>query len=289
MRKTQRGYGVCIPDNKLPPMHMGPLDNDGFWLTNTHSGVRHLLISIRDIFERLANELSISGIDPARSEITGFHCKFNPQGDALMLSLRWFTAKENASWDMFEKNYLAVQFAWITLQIDPSTGEANFSTLRCATGPTQWRNPGHHATWFPDGRLISQNLAINGADDGLRFVQVAPNGTGLKIIPGTNHLVGSGHPTIYPDNRHLLTDAYPNEPVAYGDGTVPLRWVDLHSGKEIHLVRINASNPATTLHSSLRCDPHPAWDHTFRYIVFNGMDGNTRRVYLANLTDILEA
>ncbi len=288
-RKTQRGYGVCIPDGELPPRRIGPCEGDGFWMTDTRTGAKHLLISLRTIFDRLGAELSKTGVDAERSEIIGFHSKFNPQGDALMLSLRWFPAGEEAGWDMFIKNYAAIQFAWVTVRIDPETGEADLSTLHCATGPDLWKNPGHHATWFPDGRRLSQNLAIRGADDGLRFVQVDEDGSGLGIIPGTEKLAGSGHPTLHPDGCHLLTDTYPNEPVAYGDGTVPLRWIDLRTGEEKHIARVNARNPAAATHTSLRCDPHPAWDRTHRYIVFNGMEGDVRRVYLADMAALLDA
>ncbi|MEO6847807.1 MAG: hypothetical protein ABI443_09570 [Chthoniobacterales bacterium] len=287
-RKTQCGYGVCLPEAMLPPLRVGPLEDDGFWITDTRTGKSRLLISTKTIFDRLSAELSTPNVDPDRSEIAGFHSKFNPQGDALMLSLRWFSAAEEAGWDMFKKDFNAVQYAWVTLRIDPVTGEADLSTLRCATGSKLWQKHGHHGTWFPDGRRISQNLAINGNADGLRFVQVNADGSGLGIIPGTETLPGSGHPTMHPDDRHILTDSYPREPVAYGDGTVPLRWIDLRTGEETHLARVNALNPAEVIHSSLRCDPHPAWDRTFRYVVFNGMDKDVRRVYIADLTSMID-
>ncbi|MGE9293192.1 MAG: hypothetical protein ACQKBW_06235, partial [Puniceicoccales bacterium] len=287
LRKTQCGYGVCLPDAVLPSLRVGPQTDDGFWLTDTHSGATRLLISTREIFERLGSELTATGVDPARCEITGFHSKFNPQGDALMLSLRWFPAGSEPGWDMFVKNFQSVLFAWVTLSLNPATGTPDLSTLRCATGPELWQYGGHHATWFPDGRRISQNLPISKIPDDLRFVQVNADGSELGIIPHTGHLAGSGHPTVHPDGHHLITDAYTYEPVAYGDGTVPLRWIDLHTGEEIHLARVNALNPAASIHSVLRCDPHPAWDRTSRFITFNAMDGNTRRVYLADMSRLV--
>ncbi|RRJ94662.1 hypothetical protein Ga0100231_010260 [Opitutaceae bacterium TAV4] len=297
-RKTQCGYGVLIPDAACPPWRVGPAADDGFWLTDTRTGKRRLLVSISEILKRTAAspapirfDAPAVPTDPAACEIIGFHSKFNPQGDTLMLSLRWFTAGEEPGWDMFKKNYKAVNFAWVTLRIDPATGNPDLDTLRCATGPELWQHPGHHATWFPDGRRISQNLAIPAAGSGneLRLVEVNADGTGLRIIPGTDtpKIPGSGHPTVYPDGHHILTDTYTNERTAFGDGTVPLRWINLQTSTEKCLVRIDTRNPASATHSVLRCDPHPAWDRTWRYIAFNGMDAGVRRVYIADLQSMI--
>lgn len=296
MRKTQRGYGVVPPDSACPPRRVGPAADDGFRLTDTRTGERRLLVSIKTILDTAAAngapvrfDAVSPPADPAHCEIIGFHCKFNPRGDALMLSLRWFLAGDEPGWDMFAKNYRAVRFAWVTLRIDPASGAPDLASLRCVTGPELWQHPGHHATWFPDGRRISQNLALpaTGTGDRLRFVEVNADGSGLRVIPGAEHLDGSGHPTLHPDGVHLLTDAYVNEAASFGDGTVPLRWIDLRTGREQCLVRINALNPSVSVHSALRCDPHPAWDRDRTHVVFNGMDGDTRRVYLADMRAVL--
>lgn len=299
-RKTQCGYGVLVPDSACPPWHIGPREDDGFWLTDTRDGKRRLLVSIKELIERAASspapvrfDAPKVPTDPARCEIIGFHSKFNPQGDTLMLSLRWFPAGDQPGWDMFKKNYSAVCFAWMTLRIDPATGTPDLESIRCATGPELWQHPGHHATWFPDGTRISQNLAIPSAGSGnlLRLVEVNADGTGLRIISGTDDPVipGSGHPTVYPDGRHLLTDTYTNEATAFGDGSVPLRWIDLKSRTEKCLVRVDAHNPAVATHSGLRCDPHPAWDRSWRYVAFNGMDDGCRRVYIADFQSVISS
>ena len=138
---------------------------------------------------------------------------------------------------------------------------------------------GHHATWFPDGERISMNLNID--RDGLRFVQVRADGSGYgKIL---NHPPGSGHPTVHPDGRHLLTDTYTHEATAFGDGTVPLRWVDLADGSEEALVRFPTAQPCPD--SVLRVDPHPAWCRDHRFVVFNAFLDGTRTVLLADLAE----
>jgi hypothetical protein len=146
-------------------------------------------------------------------------------------------------------------------------------------GPEEWVKGGHHATWFPDGQRISMNLNID--RDGLRFVRVNADGSGLcKMLEKTR---GSGHPTVHPDDSHMLTDTYTTEKASFGDGTIPLRWIDLKSGREEVLVRINTQQP--TKDAVMRVDPHPAWDRTWRYVTFNAFFDGTRRVFVADLAE----
>ena len=271
LRRTQAGYGVRLPDAH-GHRNVGAVDDDGFYLTDTHTGRCRLFLSIREIVRRAGPALGID--DPARFEFYGFHCKFNPRGDRLMLSLRWFPAEADSRWEVFKTAYETIRYAWITVDLDGSD-------LRCAVGPDHWAKGGHHATWMPDGRRISMNLAIDGGP--LRFVSVNADGSGLAKLGDT--LIGSGHPTVHPDGHHLLTDTYTDEPVAFGDGTVPLRWIDLRDGAEKTAVRIPAATPCAD--TVLRCDPHPAWDRRHRHVVFNGFVGGTRRVFLADMKPLL--
>ncbi len=271
MRRTQPGYGVVVPDDVMR-RNTGLVDDDGFYLTDTRTGAARLLVSLREMFTRA--QPAIQADDMQRYEPYGFHSKFSPQGDWLMLSVRWFPTQETPVWNMFKIDHNAVRFAWITM---PLSGGA----MHCAIGPEQWIKGGHHATWFPDGTRISMNLNIN--RDGLRFVQVQRNGSDLHSM--RDDLPGSGHPTLHPDGVHLLTDTYTNEDVAFGDGTIPLRWVNLRTGAEEALVRINTRQPCGD--GALRVDPHPAWDRTWRYVTFNAFVEGTRRVFIADLSSVI--
>lgn len=267
MRRTQPGYGVCIPLDKMP-RNLVPSEDDGFYLTDTTTGKTRLLASIAEILAQANPAVDVG--DAAKQEIYGFHSKFNPQGDRLMLSLRWFPAAPEPRWNMFAVDRLAVRFAWVTMTLEGKE-------MHCAVGPEEWEKGGHHATWFPDGWRISMNLNID--RDVLRLVEVNADGTGLrKMLANTP---GSGHPTVHANGTHILTDTYTNEPTAFGDGTIPLRWIDLKTGGETALVRINTRQPCED--SVLRVDPHPAWDRTWRYVAFNGFVGGTRRVFIADL------
>ena len=271
MQRTQPGYGVVVPHGTCR-QNIGPAEDDGFILTDTKTGRQKLLISISDILSQADPPVLMT--HPKRHEIYGFHSKFNPQGDRLMLSLRWFPAADEPRWDMFKVDHQAVQYAWVTMKLDGSE-------MHCAVGPEQWEKGGHHGTWFPDGKRISMNLNIN--RDVLRFVQVNADGSDLRKM--LSDVQGSGHPTVYPDGNHLLTDTYTSEGVAFGDGTIPLRWVNLATGEESTIVRINTLTPYED--SVLRVDPHPAWDRTWRYVAFNAFIDGTRRVFVADMKELI--
>ena len=271
MRKTQPGYGVCIPSEAMR-RNLGPAEDDGFYLTDTSTGSTRLFASIADLVRRARPPVLIE--NPEEHEIYGFHSKFNPQSNRLMLSLRWFPATDKPRWDMFGIDRSAVRFAWVTIGLD---GES----VHCAVGPEEWEKGGHHATWFPDGERLSMNLNID--RDVLRFVQVHANGTGLRKM--LSDVVGSGHPTVHPDGRHLLTDTYTWENTSFGDGTIPLRWVDLDTGEEEAIVRVNTRQPCED--SVMRIDPHPAWDRTWRYVTFNAFVDGTRRVFVADMKELI--
>ena len=127
------------------------------------------------------------------------------------------------------------------------------------------------------------NLRID--RDRMRFVQVNADGSGLRKMH--DELIGSGHPTVHPDGKHLVTDTYTGAEKAYDDGTIPLRWVNFVDGTEGTAVRINTEQPCPD--GVLRVDPHPAWDPTWRYVVFNAFVDGTRRVFMADMAELIES
>lgn len=274
MRRTQPGYGVCIP-NDLLAWNVGPSKTDGFYLTETQTGQAKLLVSLHDLFFCANPKMSVD--DAMQYEIYGFHSKFNPQGDRLMISIRWYPKRSKDQWDAFASSHKSVHYAWLTLKPDGSD-------LQCAVPPEYWLRNGHHATWYPDGKQISMNLQLE--DDGpMLLVKANFDGTDIRAIHET--VLGSGHPTVHSDGQHVIADTYEHEPMALGDGTVPIRWIDIQNGTEECLVRINVSSPFDKIIRPLRIDPHPVWDRSERFVTFNGYVDGTRRVFVADMQSIL--
>jgi hypothetical protein len=262
--RTQPGYGVAVPPEHQPANRGAP-DDDGVYVTDLESGECRLLVSLRRIVEE--------ALDPAERRICAggdfyaFHVKWNPQGNRLMLVLRWMPPEGGARVSSL-----------VTIRADGSD-------VRLAVPSSEWSGKGgHHPNWCPDGEHVLINLSIAGENTPLRFVRAHFDGAGYG--PMNEALPGSGHPTLHPDGRHVLTDAYAAGPLAFGDGTTPIRWADIETGSERQLVRI-PTEPPTGPSGPLRVDPHPAWDYSYRRFAFNACPHGTRRVFVAEMGGLL--
>jgi hypothetical protein len=265
---TQRGYGVVVPTETLP-WNEGAANDDGVYLTETATGACRMLVSYKDVLDACGKSLLPTETD-RRGGYHGHQISWNPQGTRLMLCLAFNYAQP------FARNKRKVELSLITLKPDGSD-------IRVALPSRVWRHHGgHHPCWCPDGEHISMNLAVDGKT--LRFVRMRYDGRDL--LPLTEAVVGSGHPTLHPDARHLVADAYLHEPPSFGDGTVPIRWIDVVKGTERTLVRIRTQPPYMGPFKAMRVDPHPAWDRTFQRVAFNACPNGSRRVFLADLSQM---
>jgi len=262
---TQAGYGVVVPDEHVP-RNDGASEDDGLYVTDTGTGDSRLLVSFADIVEAAWPALPEAG--RTDGAFYGFHVKWDLAGDRLMLVLRF---KPNDAGEKTRANLITMR--------------ADGSDINVAIPSTIWTEKGgHHPNWCPDGEHVMMNINEHG--DGMRFVQARFDGTDYRVM--TEAVRGSGHPALHPNGRHIVTDAYPKEPVSFGDGTVPIRLVDLAEGAETTLARMQIVPPFTGPKNELRVDPHPAWDRGFRRIAFNGCPDVTRRVYVADLSELVE-
>jgi len=269
---TQAGYGVVVPRRKIPVNH-GAAEDDGIYLTNTTTGESRLLISIAQI----ANAAGVPLRDHKyeRGDFYGFHVKWNPQGTRLLFVLRWLPRKWRPAWLGQASRQDGLKNV-VTL-------DADGNNIRVAIPDAMWSNGGHHPNWCPDGEHVLMNLNVHG--DGLRFVRAKFDGSTCEtLVPQVR---GSGHPTIHPSGTHLVTDAYLKESPSFGDGTVPIRWVNLHTLEETTLVRIRTKQPGNRPTGPLRVDPHPAWDTSFRRLAFNACPDGRRRVFVASLHELI--
>ena len=164
--------------------------------------------------------------------------------------------------------------------------------IRMAIPATLWADQGgNHPNWSPDGKSIMMNLNIDGK--GWRFVQALYDGSGLRKM--TKVPANHGHPSLHPEGRFILTDAYPREKIAWPrDGTAPLMIIDLKRSKRKRIVRMQTYTKffsgTDRRPRCLRVDLHPAWDSkTHTLVVFNGVADGTRRVFIADLREILNA
>jgi hypothetical protein len=175
----------------------------------------------------------------------------------------------------------------------------------------RWQG-GHHPNWCPDSETIVMNLRFSSFPKGivkismlaekllrrlglklpfqpnpLRFALFRYDGSECRPIPGNE--LGSGHPTLSLDARYLLSDAYPYEDVTPKDGTVPLRFVNLTTGRSRCVVRINCQPAFSGPNAEYRVDPHPAWHRGGRIVTFNACPNGKRAVYIADFSALLSS
>ncbi len=267
-RRAQVGYGVVVPEAAMPPRNIGPVDTDGVELTDVATGVGRRLVTIREIYEKSKPTIAIP--NPDDFEYYCFQVKWNPQGTRLLTTVQWSPRQDRSA--VRSAAGLGRRRAVITMRPDGSD-------LRTAVTPEQWGKGGHHINWMPDGERLSMNLNVDG-QPGLELITVQADGTDMKTI----FRPGSGHPTQQPGGRpYFITDAYPDEPVAAGDGTSPIRLLNIARGTEQTVAKIFVSMTA----GEFRVDPHPAWDRSGSQIAFNGYEGGTRAVFVADLRALL--
>jgi hypothetical protein len=121
----------------------------------------------------------------------------------------------------------------------------------------------------------------------MRFVEISADGM-QDVRELSKTIIGGGHPSVEPGCRYLVTDAYLYEGVAFGDGTTPIRLIDLEAETERSIIRIRTEPLYTGEKNILRVDPHPAWDPSYQAIVFNGCPTGRRQVFLADLRGAMQ-
>ena len=288
MSLTQPGYGINIPHEHISLS--SDSSQDGLYITNTSSGTCEMLVSIEKIVENATHHLDPLEFENGTFQI--FHAKWNRQGTRLMLVLRWIPNQPGGK----------IRAQIITMKKDGTD-------IHVAIPASVWDKGGHHPNWCPDGETLIMNLRVqkgiaanlylqlpgrlrsraarlfNFQDDGMRIIGVRYDGTKFRTM--NNTVLGTGHPTLHPNGRHVLTDSYLSELVAFGDGTSPIRLINLDTSQDLTLVRINTKPSYAGTRNELRVDPHPAWDRDFMRIAFNACVDGTRRVYVADLTRLL--
>lgn len=270
-RRTQGGYGVVVPDDKVP-YYRGTTDEDGVWITDTDSGETKLLISTREAAERTLTAERRSEYE--KSELYGFHTKWSPDGKKLMFSLRFFP-------DSKGKIFRAMVHDFEALRYDVFAMTPDKKELYLSIPATEWDKNGHHTNWKNDSSGFTMNLNIH--RKGMRFCQVNIDGSGLGTI---GSYIGSGHPSIHINGRWCTTDCYLHEPFTAGDNSSPIRIFDLKNDTEDILTRIQIKTQGM---GDFRLDPHPVWCDNYNLLIFNAIWRGSRRVFAADMRRFQQA
>lgn len=261
--RTQKGYGVVVPDDALP-VNSGASADDGIYVVDTRTGVSTRIVSHRTIASQLG--LKIGG----DQGLYGFHCLWNLQGDRIMVVLRMAPSLSKRT------------AALITMRPDGAD-------IRMAISPDQWAWGGNHPTWCPDGEHLLMNLKLDGRQ--LQFVKVRHDGRDLHAMTGIE--ATRGHPSLLPDNRHIVTDNTLKEARQAGSNRTQIRLVNIARNSmsiidDVDVLAERFSGNDGDLHNSLRIDPHPAVVPEYpNLIVYNGTVDGSRAVFLADTSELL--
>ncbi len=203
---AQVGYGVIIPKAQNS-RNIGPVENDGIFITDAASGKCSQLVSIKDIYLKTIPSIAIK--DPENYEYYCFQVKWNPQGTRLLTTVQW-SPKGGG-----ERKRTVI------------TMNADGSDIHTAITAEQWAKGGHHINWMPDGEYLSMNLDVD-EKKGLEIITVKYDGRDMQTV----YSPGSGHPSYHPKGLpYIITDAYAGE-MNTNDGKSPIRLIDLRTKTE---------------------------------------------------------
>jgi len=287
---VQAGYGVIVPD-EFRKVTRGAASDDGLYVTDLLTGEHQLAVSFSSLVELFPEEFA--SLNMARGSFYGFHAKWSPDGKKIMFIVRWLDqlARKNHS-----KNWLF-------------TMNADFTDIQIALRPERWSG-GHHPNWCPDSDQIVMNLLFPRKFYRLpkahKFIDRLLGKLGMTSIPRSHELkfamfrydgsdlrpvarshAGSGHPTVHYPTALILTDSYPWESVADGDGTSPIRLIHGEHDRSVTLFQVETEPDYYGPGRMWRVDPHPAWDRQHSRFAFNARANGERSVWIADPTAIM--
>ena len=120
----------------------------------------------------------------------------------------------------------------------------------------------------------------------LVFCQFRYDGSDFRVISEKHP--GGGHPSMTPDGKYLVTDAYSSERIVPPNKEVPIRLLATGTDEVQVICHIYTLGRKGDLgRGTLRLDPHPVWSRDFKQVCFNGAPEGRRQVFIADLSDVL--
>ena len=251
---TQYGYAVPDPPDGEPNQFTKEqMDSEGLWKTDLVHNKTRLLASMNDFYSNAVPE-------DQRFYKNGvyytFHSKYNSKGTRIMQVFRCLFEGKGRHASLF------------TLNTDGS------DIIQCLTRE-QWNQKarlggsGNHPNWHPDGEHIIMNTIPTwlGFKD-MMLSMFKYDGSDFKIL--TDRFMGSGHPSIEPNSRFVVTDAYTKQTYVVNNEEIPIRLIDLEKDAEHILCTIsnNVGNEGKMYSdeggSQFKLDPHPTWSRYYK-------------------------
>jgi hypothetical protein len=277
------GYGTAPFSVAFPNDAIGDRSRVGLLAADLSSGDTHVLCSLERVVES----------HPDADRIRDYHIMLkqvdlHPNGD-LILFVATNMPPKNAGLDAAAP---AVKYLY---------------AYRLSTDELVHLGPvGHHPIWHtkqPWGLTYSPD------DDGVRRLTLDKlGGDGSVTREYLGYRSHTGHPSVSPDGRRILTDTYSKyenrvaidlydpehdatvELASYPEGTDPLAYPHTQAERESGESMAEYTRRITTgSNRKIVVQAHPAWDRTGRRVVFNADSSGLSQLYMIDLDEALEA
>jgi len=176
------------------------------------------------------------------------HLAFNPSGDRFMFFHLWVHEGRRYS---------------RLITSDLNGGNLNLLTNRGKVS---------HYTWKSDRELLVTIYDKKGV-----LYWLLRDSSDHRIIIGEGLLDRDGHPSYSPEGRLLLTDTYPDR---YAEQLLLLYT------PQRKLVELGRFFTPPRFRGEVKCDLHPRWDRTGRYICFDSAHEGGRALYVIDIEDL---
>ncbi|MEX2569462.1 MAG: hypothetical protein WD431_26205 [Cyclobacteriaceae bacterium] len=88
-----------------------------------------------------------------------------------------------------------------------------------------------------------------------------------------------------------MSDAYPFEKMAMGNGEIPIRIIDLQGDLEHSICSVftdlGKRYNVSRFWGPSKLDAHPVWDRDYQKICFNGAPEGNRAILVGNLVNVI--
>lgn len=250
-RIPRRGYSYA--EAYLPAERHPDPDSEGITLIDLGTFESRLIVSYRRMME----------LHPCRYELDELylwlnHAIFNCDSTRLLWLFRQCQDERRPRWKTFMY-----------------TSNLDGGELRCPLPDFYWHGMISHQIWgrTPNEILIDANWRGKGSEY-LVFDERELPLRAERISAGQGPM---GHLVFSPDGRTMLADTYPD-----ADGRQYLALVEAATGKLVRLGSFLHRQPAGTP-GDVRCDLHPRWSQSGRFVTVDSIDDGRRGVYLLEL------
>lgn len=244
LQRLRPGYGYnMFPD--ISADEPAPV-KDGIWRLDMKTGDEKLLFSVNDI----AGVSADKPVDEAEHYFN--HILFNPVGNRFM-------------------------FFHIRQLPDNKRNIRLFTCGIDGSGLQMLNNSGFvsHYCWKDNNHLL---VYARVPDRGTGYYLYNDN-TGEIQAVGDGLLSEDGHPSFLPDERHLLTDTYPNK---YGEQSLLL-----YNYKDHKLTLLQKEFSPVRFAGEMRCDLHPRVSPSGRYFSIDCIRKGRRAIKVMDISSLI--